>query len=81
MTFTIKELERVLVVARIFEHGLPEPVYPMVPHVVQMYDTIDDEIIFTTVSGAETLTVDSDQFKRGISAIQIFDEAKQNKGD
>lgn len=73
MNFTIKELERVLVVAQMYENDLPKN-HTTFDEVVQISETIDADILFTsTIVPANPMVVQAEQFRRGVSPVEIYD--------
>jgi hypothetical protein len=82
MNFTLKELERVMVVARLIaDHcgDLKSDKYKpsMLVSFCQFTETPSDSVMFKTPDS--TWIIKSDQFRRGCSPIDIFNEAKKER--
>lgn len=75
MKFTISELDRIIVVGRMIEADLPPASPPeFYSLLIINFDDADDVVQFSTDSGYY-LGISGDQFRRGISPVDIYNEA------
>jgi len=75
MKFTLKELERIMIIARMISMYYADEEITTINFRDHQSGATDEEVVFE--HSGHVWLIESDQFRRGCSPVTIFDEAKK----